>query len=346
MSIIRRPGSDIWYIQLTNPQSGERFRRSAGTSDRKAAQELHDRIKADMWEQDKLKRKPDYFWDQAAEQWIKEKGQKASINDDIAKLRWLHPYLSGKKLQDITRQMIQELAAVKMKETTASTANRHLALIRSIMLRAAGEWEWIDKAPKITLYREASRRIRWLTREEAARLISELPHYQAQPARLALATGLRQRNILLMEWSQIDMDNRTAWVHPDQAKAKKAIPVPLNDDAMAVLMEQIGVHPTLVFVGAEGEMMRWINSVQWEKALARAGITDFKWHDFRHTWASWHVQDGTPLHVLQELAGWESPAMVRRYAHLAANHLREYVGATNLDTKKCTPSKTDLKNIV
>lgn len=50
-----------------------------------------------------------------------------------------------------------------------------------------------------------------------------------------------------------------------------------------------------------------------------------RWHDLRHTWASWHVQNGTPLNVLQELGGWESPQMVRRYAHFSAGHLAVYV---------------------
>lgn len=62
----------------------------------------------------------------------------------------------------------------------------------------------------------------------------------------------------------------------------------------------------------------------WYGALERAGIEDFRWHDLRHTWASWHVQNGTPLYVLQELGGWESPEMVRRYAHLAAEHLAPF----------------------
>jgi integrase len=51
---------------------------------------------------------------------------------------------------------------------------------------------------------------------------------------------------------------------------------------------------------------------------------DFRWHDLRHTWASWHVQSGTPLFALQELGGWESPEMVRRYANVAADHLTPY----------------------
>ena len=57
------------------------------------------------------------------------------------------------------------------------------------------------------------------------------------------------------------------------------------------------------------------------KALKRCAIDDFRWHDLRHTWASWHVQSGTPLNVLQELGGWESAQMVRRYAHFSASHL-------------------------
>ena len=63
----------------------------------------------------------------------------------------------------------------------------------------------------------------------------------------------------------------------------------------------------------------------WYKGLKTAGIENFRWHDLRHTWASWHVQAGTPLHVLQELGGWESVEMVRKYAHFSSEHLSEYV---------------------
>jgi len=58
--------------------------------------------------------------------------------------------------------------------------------------------------------------------------------------------------------------------------------------------------------------------------VKRAGPEDFRWHDLRHTRASWHVLQGTPLHVLQELSGWETAEMVRRYAHLSPEHLAEY----------------------
>ena len=60
------------------------------------------------------------------------------------------------------------------------------------------------------------------------------------------------------------------------------------------------------------------------KACEKAGIVDFRFHDLRHTWASWHVQAGTPLFILKELGGWETLEMVRKYAHLDASHLAEY----------------------
>jgi len=77
--------------------------------------------------------------------------------------------------------------------------------------------------------------------------------------------------------------------------------------------------------------VRWITREEadrllkaWRAVLERTGISDFRWHDLRHTWAGWHVQNGTPLHILQELGGWESSDMVRRYAHLSSDHLAKY----------------------
>src|SRR5574340_587604 len=68
----------------------------------------------------------------------------------------------------------------------------------------------------------------------------------------------------------------------------------------------------------------------WRMALERAGLDDFIWHDLRHTWASWHVQNGTPLAVLKELGGWASMEMVMRYAHLAPSHLSAWAGNVRL----------------
>ena len=89
------------------------------------------------------------------------------------------------------------------------------------------------------------------------------------------------------------------------------------------MTRQVGKHPSRVFT-FRGKPIRWANTKAWRAALKRAGIEDFRWHDLRHTWASWLTQAGTPANVLQELGGWESESMVRRYAHLAPTQLIEH----------------------
>lgn len=85
--------------------------------------------------------------------------------------------------------------------------------------------------------------MRWLNKEEALRLLHALPTHQRQPARFALATGLRQANVLRLQWPDVDLGRRTAWVHADEAKGGEAIGVPLNDEAMSVLRDEQGKHP-------------------------------------------------------------------------------------------------------
>jgi integrase len=152
----------------------------------------------------------------------------------------------------------------------------------------------------------------------------------------ALATGLRRSNILDLEWTQVDMQRKVAWINPENAKAGKAIGVALNDTACKVLKGQIGKHSRWVFVHTKakhrsdgtlapaGRKMRSDDNTAWNIGLKAAGIEDFRFHDLRHTWASWLIQSGVPLSALQEMGGWESIEMVRRYAHLAPNHLTEH----------------------
>jgi integrase len=84
-----------------------------------------------------------------------------------------------------------------------------------------------------------------------------------------------------------------------------------------------------VFVKA-GKPVHQTSTRAWRRAVAKAAIQDFCWHDLRHTWASWHVQNGTPLNILQELGGWSSFRMVQRYAHLSSEHLRSWVDRPTL----------------
>jgi len=320
MSLKKR--GNTWFIDFVTP-SGKRIRCSAGTTDKTQARELHDKLKAESWRVDKLGEKPAYTWDDAVTKFLLETQHKATHQDDINRLRWVHQFLRGKILREIDRDLIGRIGEIKAKQASPATANRILAVIRSIMRKAMLDWEWLDKVPRIRLYKEAKRRIRWLTPEQVATLLKELPPHQRAMVLFALTTGLRQGNVLGLEWSQVDLVRHVCWIHPDQAKARKAIHVPLNSVAMDVLTQQVGKHPQRVF-SYRGKPIVWANTKSWKDALIRAGIEDFRWHDLRHTWASWLAQQGTPLNVLQELGGWESESMVRRYAHLAPAQLIEH----------------------
>jgi integrase len=319
MGLYQRGG--VWWVDVTSPD-GTRIRQSSGIEDRALAQEYHDRLKVQYWQEHRLGVKPERSWKDAAVRWVKETCDKRSHDKDVARLRALDRFLGHLQLKHVTRDVIDRIADAKAKQSSPSNANRYLALIRSILRRARDDWEWLDTIPKVRLFREPKGRIRFLSPEEARRLLDELPTHLRDMAQFALSTGLRQRNVSYLQWEQVDVARRVAWIHPDEAKAGRAIGVPLNAPAVDVLRRRLGQDAVYVFT-YEGKPVARCSTKAWKLALARAGIErTFRWHDLRHTWASWHVQNGTPLQELMELGGWASFEMVLRYAHLAADHLR------------------------
>jgi integrase len=336
MSLYKRPNSRYWWAKIRLPDGGC-VCRSSGTAKRQEAQEWLDRTRADLWRVHRLGERPTYTWQDAVVRWSEDKADKATALEDRVKFQWLDGYLSGRLLHTITRDDVQAIGAAKARESSRATANRYLALVRAVLKRAAGPWQWIEKAPSVTLYAEAKRRVRWLNKEEVTRLLDALPTHQKQLTRFALATGLRQANVLGLKWHDVDVHRRTAWVHADEAKGGEAIGVPLNDDAMAVLNEEKGKHAACVFT-YKGRPLGQANTRSWRNALKRAGIENFRWHDLRHVWATWHVMAGTTMAELQELGAWKSAEMVRRYAHLAPEQLR--AAADKLATFSYTPPQS------
>lgn len=321
MAIYKR--GRVWYIRFTS--NGKSIHQSAKTEVKQEAQELHDKLKSQLWQQVRIGVKPKFSWQQAVVRYMQENTRKHQENDLLA-IQWLDQFLGNAILNNIDREMMAMILRAKKKEGVKNaTANRIVQFVKVVLNKAKKEWGWIDTVPSVKLLPEPKRRIRFLTREEANLLISELPEHLAMMARFSLSTGLRASNVTGLEWGQVDLNKRHAWIYHDQAKAGKAIPVPLNNDAILVLRECIGKHDTIVFP-YHGQKVKRCSASGWRRALKRCNIIDFRWHDLRHTWASWHVQNGTPLNVLMELGGWSDISMVMKYAHFGSDHLAEYAG--------------------
>lgn len=117
----------------------------------------------------------------------------------------------------------------------------------------------------------------------------------------------------VLDWPQVDLDKCMAWMPPDETKAGNAIGVPLNETACEILRSQQGKHKRWVFVHtkpgyrsdgtktAAVSKMRTDSNKAWKGALKRAGISNFRFHDLRHTWASRLVQSGVSLLALKEM---------------------------------------------
>jgi integrase len=137
-------------------------------------------------------------------------------------------------------------------------------------------------------------------------------------------TCRRAGEILGLEWSRVDLDRKVAWLDHGTTKSGDGRGIPLNADAVAALESTWGQHPRWCFTFSGQRIQQ--SSTAWGKAKRRAGIEDFRFHDLRHTWASWHVQSGTSLPELMELGGWKSYEMVLRYTHLAPENLSSVAG--------------------
>ena len=317
--VYRRGDSRHWWIATTLP-NGQRVRQSAGTEDRREAEALLAKLKVEAFRESNFGIKPQRSWQEAVVRYLSGKQHLRSIADVRRICRRLDPYLGELQLRETTGDVIWRITQGELKRgNQPATVNRYLATIRNLLRIARDEWQWIDVIPKIRLLSGEAERDRWLTQEEADRLIAAAaPHLKAL-IRFALATGCRAREITGLEWDRVDLQRGTAWLN--QTKNGTPRGVPLNRDAVEVLEAERGNHPVFCFT-YRSEPIAWeMTNSAWHTAIEKAGITDFRFHDLRHTWASWHRQAGTSCDELKELGGWKSRVMVDRYAKFATEHL-------------------------
>lgn len=319
MSLYKRKESPYWWIAFTI--HGQRIQESTGTTDRAEAEEYHDTRKAQAWRQLRLGEKPSRSWEEAVLRYVQETSHKRSHKNDLQRLRWLDQHLSGAPLTVIDRDFMDRVMSAK-RAASPATQNRYLGVVRAVLNKAYRDWGWVDAPPNLRMRKEPRGRLRWLTVEEIARLLAALPEHLRPPVKFALATGLRQSNVFHLGWGEVDLDRRVAWVYGDAVKTGQDLRVPLNSAAVDVLRNLEGVHPERVFTYKGRPMTRFCSNT-WAAAIKAARLPGVRFHDLRHTWASWHVMNGTSPRELMELGGWSEYRTVLRYTHLASWHLTD-----------------------
>jgi integrase len=300
---------EIWYIYIRRGRSG-RIRRSTGTSDRQVAQRQHDELAARLWKQKQTGRQ---FWEALAA-WVKARPRNPS---EVRAVRLIRRDYVDRPLSEVTEASLIEAFG----DRSPATYNRLMTLVRA-SLNGAVQAGWLEQAPKIARRKTAKKSFRWLTRAEWRKLRPELASHLQRMADFALSTGLRWSNVAGLQWDQVSIDRKIVWIGAGEAKGRKALSIPLAPKAIAALRR--GGRERKGFVFTYDGVPLTSPKTGWNAAVRRSGVDPVRWHDLRHTWASWHIQNGTPPTVLKELGGWSSLEQVMIYAHLAPSHVARY----------------------
>jgi integrase len=270
-------------------------------------------------------------WDQAVKKWSQGRTARAStVHRDKEITDWFSLAIGQVPLSSINSDVIDGAKKRLIKDRAPATANRYLAVMRAI-LRAAVNWGWLSHAPQIRMFPLSQNEPRFITREEFARLLEKLPVHIKPVAQFAVLTGLRTKNIRELVWSRVDLEKAHVWIPAQSIKGGRAIGIALSEDAVAVLKEVKRTDgQDRVFLYKGEPVSNAYGKAAWRKACKRAGLEGLRFHDLRHTWASWLMQAGAPPYAIQSLGGWASPKMVERYAHLSPEHLKQYAALSKL----------------
>jgi integrase len=220
--------------------------------------------------------------------------------------RQLLPYIRGRKLGEIA-QVWAEIKAAEIGKAPATTNNKG-RILRQISRMAWLEWHWLEKPAAISLLPEIARET-FLTRAQVDALVRACADRNAaRYILLASYTGLRRGHLLRL--TKHDVDGK--FLRIDRSgKTRKLQLLPLHPRVQGIA----GKLP----LGVPSNRLQ----AEWTAARAACGLEHVRWHDLRHTCASWLVQAGVPIHTVGEFLGHTSTATTRRYAHLAPEHLSD-----------------------
>ena len=260
-------------------------------------------------------------------------------------LRWWKQTIGHLTLRRLTRASIIEARTNLLNEIlppgsrtskrTPSTGNRYVASLSSCCSFGV-ELGLLPSNPCLGVKNlsEPRGRTRFLSDEERERLLAACESSSPQlhlAVVLSLATGARQSEIWDLTWKLVDL--KSGYLTFEKTKNGDQRIVPVVGDALDLLRQHHNQHRVVgrdqVFPGRfKGESLDLRK--QWESALRKAEVEDFRWHDLRHSCASYLVRQGVDIRLIAELLGHKSLQMSFRYSHLAKEHLRDAIGGAML----------------
>ena len=348
MALFRR--GLVWWMRFTYQRKA--VRRSTGATDRKLAERIYYKVMAQLaegkwfarsYERDKTVR-------ELLERYLREHSARnkapSTHRRDISLAAHLLQAFGAMRLADVRPARLAEYKTQRRAEGAApKTINSELTLLSHAFTLALKEWEWVSENPVQKVSREKVRNQieRWLSPEEEVRLLAASPSWLQEIIRLALYTGLRQGELLSLQWSQVDLFRRTLTILEQKNGAKDTLP--LNASALEVLKERARVRSNTtdqIFFNRAGHRIDARDLLRtFYPARKQANLPAFRFHDLRHTFATRLVQAGVDLYAVQKLGRWKTIAMVMRYAHHYPESLR--AGVEVLDRERREGSTVEHK---
>ncbi len=251
----------------------------------------------------------------AAEYLKFSKINKRSWRKDQVSIENLKALFGGRYLSEITPLKIEHYKAKRKDQVTPASVNRELACLKHMFTKAI-EWGMTSENParKVKLFRENNARLRYLTPEEAKRLIDAATPHLKPILIVALNTGMRKGEILKLKWKDIHWKRGVILL--TDTKNGQWREIPMNGILTETLRDMMKQSDSLyIFPSRTGKPFTEVRK-SFESALRVAGIEDFRFHDLRHTFASNLVMAGVDLTIVGEILGHKSIAMTKRYSHL------------------------------
>lgn len=332
MGLFKR--GQTWWLRFT--YKGKQIRKSTETSEKKLAERIYHKVLGEVAEGKWFEKLPgeektfrELMGKYLIEHSARNKAPRSHIRDrSLAK--HLIQHFGDLTLAKINPKLISGYKTKRIDEgASPRTVNYELAAMSHAFNLAIKEWEWCKDNPVSKVSREKINNFieRWVTDEEEEALLKVSRKWLQELIIFAINTGLRQNEMLSLQWPQIDLFRKTMTILEQKNEGKDILP--LNKKAMEVLKSRAKVrqiNTKLVFCTSKGTPISARNLLRvFYTATKKAGIESLRWHDLRHTFATRLVRGEVDIYTIQRLGRWKDISMVKRYAHHSTESLRSGV---------------------